>query len=73
MKNLISKQMMQLVDKKKKKKKKKKKARDLQYIDAETKKQRDASNLDVPDMSVCGELLYMDSLIFSSVKLCIIY
>ena len=32
--------------------KKAKVARDLQYIDAETKKQRDASNQDVPDMSV---------------------
>ena len=27
-------------------------ARDLQDIDAETKKHRDSSNLDVPDMSV---------------------
>ena len=27
-------------------------ARDLQYINAETKKQRDSSNRDVPDMSV---------------------
>ena len=27
-------------------------ARDLQYIDVETKKQRDTSNWDVPDMSV---------------------
>ena len=27
-------------------------ARDLQDIDAETKKQRDSSNRDVPDMSV---------------------
>ena len=30
-------------------------ARDLQYIDAETKNQRDASNRDVPDMSVHKE------------------
>ena len=30
-------------------------ARNLQYIDAETKKQRDASNRDVPDMSVRKE------------------
>ena len=30
-------------------------ARDLQYIDAETKKQRDSSNQDVPDMSVRKE------------------
>ena len=30
-------------------------ARDLQYIDAETNKQRDASNRDVPDMSVREE------------------
>ena len=32
-------------------------ARDLQYIDAETKKQRDSSNQDVPDMGVRKELL----------------
>ena len=30
-------------------------ARDLQDIDAETKKQRDSSNRDVPDMSVNEE------------------
>ena len=30
-------------------------ARDLQYIDAETKKQRDVSNRDVPDISVREE------------------
>ena len=30
-------------------------ARNLQYIDSETKKQRDASNRDVPDMSVREE------------------
>ena len=29
--------------------------RELQDINAETKKQRDSSNLDVPDMSVCEE------------------
>ena len=28
-------------------------ARDLQDINAETKKQRDSSNRDLPDMSVC--------------------